>query len=72
MKAFRIFIAVCGVMAIIWMTVSLFHEGFNPSSQTNALIIGALFLLLGVEIGWMIKRNTRHFTSSLLSFKSHS
>ncbi|SDP19792.1 hypothetical protein [Halobacillus aidingensis] len=52
MKAFRIFIAVCGVMAILWMTVSLFHEGFNPSSQTNALIIGALFLLLAVE-NWM-------------------
>ncbi|MYL71780.1 hypothetical protein GLW00_13010 [Halobacillus litoralis] len=49
MKAFRIFIALCGVMTIIWMTVSLFNERINPSPLINALIIGALFILLGVE-----------------------
>lgn len=52
MKAFRIFIALCGIMAITWMLVSLFHERFQPSSHTHAFIIGGLFLLLGVE-NWL-------------------
>ncbi|MBN9653218.1 hypothetical protein J0K78_02990 [Halobacillus sp. GSS1] len=49
MKAFRIFIAICGVLTIILVTVSFFHERINLSPLINALIIGVLFIFLGVE-----------------------
>ncbi|RDY66969.1 hypothetical protein DXT76_20165 [Halobacillus trueperi] len=55
MKLFRIFNALYGAVALIWLTVSLFHEGFNPSVKINAGIIGGLFLLLGVD-DWMDDR----------------
>ncbi|GEN54909.1 hypothetical protein [Halobacillus faecis] len=67
MKAFRIFIALCGVIAMIWMMVRLFNEHFNPSSQTNALIIGGLFLLLGIQ-NWMDEQRKYAAFYILLAF----
>ncbi|MYL48329.1 hypothetical protein GLV98_02490 [Halobacillus litoralis] len=52
MKALKIFNVFYGAAALIWLTVSLFYEGFNPSVKINAVIIGGLFLLLGID-DWM-------------------
>ncbi|MGR9049773.1 hypothetical protein ACQ4XT_14210 [Halobacillus faecis] len=55
MKALKLFNVLYGGVALIWLTTSLFHDGFNPSVQLNGVIIGVLVLLLGID-EWMDDR----------------